>query len=618
MSGDTVKACRSGLSFGRHVATIRPASSRSAHLDRAMAEQEDLTGTSGGPETGIEYDAVIVGAGFGGMYMLHALRKLGFTARVFEAGAGVGGTWYWNRYPGARCDIESLQYSYSFDPDLDQDWSWSERYSPQPEILAYANHVADRFDLRRDIRLETRVTSARFDEQAGRWRIETDRGDRVSGWFCIMAVGCLSAANIPDFPGLDDFEGPVLHTGQWPHDEVDFTGRRVAVIGTGSSAIQSIPIIASQARQLTVFQRTPNYSVPAWNHGMDPEREREVKADYPGLRARMRGRPTGFYFPFNTEPALEASPEERRSQYEEFWARGGLPFLGAYGDLLFDADANETAAEFARAKIRSIVHDRETAELLCPDNVFGCKRLCVDTGYFETYNLPHVSLVDVSTRPIERMTRTGVMVAGTEYPADVIVCATGFAAMTGSFDRIAITGRNGLTLAEKWEAGPRTYLGLSTHGFPNLFMITGPGSPSVLASMIQAIEQHVDWMADCMAHMRDCGGRTIEAAPAAEDAWIEHVNEVAEISLRSTCSSWYVGANIPGRPRVFMPYIGGFPIYVNRCNEVMDAGFEGFTITPADRSGAAPRIRMTERWHVPIDIDVISPAIVAARRVPVV
>ena len=569
-------------------------------------------------EVGTRYDAVIVGAGFGGMYMLHALRRLGFSARVFEAGDDVGGTWYWNRYPGARCDIESLQYSYSFDPDLDQEWSWSERYAPQPEILAYANHVADRFDLRRDIRFATRVTSARFDEDAGCWEIETNRGDRVTGWFCIMAVGCLSNANIPDFPGRDEFEGPVLHTGHWPHEEVDFTGKRVAVIGTGSSAIQSIPIIARRASRLTVFQRTPNYSVPAWNRPMDREQEREVKADYPGLRARMRGRPTGFFFPFNADPALASTPEDRERQYEEFWARGGLPFLGAYGDLLFDADANETAAEFARNKIRAVVRDPATAELLCPDNVFGCKRLCVDTGYYETYNLPHVHLVDVSSTPIERFTRDGVVVDGTTWPADVIICATGFAAMTGSFERMEIAGRGGLTLAEKWRAGPRTCLGLSTHGFPNMFMITGPGSPSVLASMIQAIEQHVDWMADCMAHLRDIGARTIEPGIAAEDAWVDHVNEVAGVSLRSTCSSWYVGANIPGRPRVFMPYIGGFPIYVNRCNEVMDAGYEGFVITGGATPSASPEIRLTERWHVPVDIDVISPAMVAARQVPVV
>ncbi|MBR1188573.1 NAD(P)/FAD-dependent oxidoreductase [Bradyrhizobium sp. AUGA SZCCT0160] len=564
------------------------------------------------------FDAVIVGAGFAGMYMLHRLRGLGFTARVYEAGGGVGGTWYWNRYPGARCDVESMQYSFSFSEELDQQWDWSEKYAPQPEILAYANHVADRFDLRQHIRFDTRVTDASFDEIAKGWRIETDRGDRVFAKFCIMAIGCLSAANHPPFKGREDFKGPVYHTGEWPHEGVDFTGLRVGIIGTGSSAIQSIPIIAQQASALTVFQRTATYSVPAWNAKLTPEYRQSIKADYPALRAKARARPTGFYFPFNMKPALEASPEERERQYEEAWERGGLPFLGAFGDLLFEKEANDTIAEFARNKIRGIVKDPATAELLCPSNVFGCKRLCVDTGYFETYNLPHVKLVDVSKTPIERFTNKGIEVDGSEYQFDAIVSATGFAAMTGSFDKIRITGRKGQTLAERWRAGPRAYLGVATVGFPNLFTITGPGSPSVLASMIQAIEQHVDWMADCMAHIRDIGADTIEPIEQYQDEWVEHVNEVSKISLRSTCSSWYVGANIPGRPRVFMPYIGGFPIYVQKCNEVMSNGFEGFVIGGADPHNEAPRVRLTERWRVPLDIDVISPAAVAARRVPVV
>ena len=570
------------------------------------------------PEIGAAFDAVVVGAGFAGLYMLHRLRGLGFTARVYEAGGGVGGTWYWNRYPGARCDVESMQYSFSFSEDLDQQWDWSEKYAPQPEILSYANHVADRFGLRPHIAFDTRVISASFDEAAKCWRIETDRGDRVSAKFCIMAVGCLSAANRPAFKGIEEFRGPVHHTGQWPHEGVDFTGLRAGVIGTGSSAIQSIPIIAQQASSLTVFQRTATYSVPAWNQKLTPEYRKTIKADYPALRAKARARPTGFYFPFNMQPALQATPEERERQYEEAWERGGLPFLGAFGDLLFEKAANDTIAEFARDKIRRLVQDPATAELLCPDNVFGCKRLCVDTGYFETYNLPHVKLVDVSKTPIDRFTADGIEVDGVEYPLDIVVCATGFAAMTGSFDRIRITGRNGLTLSQKWQAGPRAYLGVASAGFPNLFMITGPGSPSVLASMIQAIEQHVDWMADCMAHLRDLGAATIEPKQHHEDDWVEHVNEVSKVSLRSTCSSWYVGANIAGRPRVFMPYIGGFPIYVQKCNEVMSNGFEGFAIEGADTGNQAPRVRLTERWRVPLDMEVISPAAIAARRVPVV
>ena len=568
-------------------------------------------------------DAVVVGAGFGGLYALHCLRQAGFTAIAFETGDGVGGTWYWNRYPGARCDVESLQYSYSFSEELDQEWNWSEKYAPQPEILSYANHVADRFDLRRDIRFSTRVTSATFDEHRALWVVETERldgsgGDRVEARFCIMAVGCLSSANKPPFAGMADFKGPIYHTGEWPKDGVDFTGLRVGVIGTGSSAIQSIPLIAEQAKTLTVFQRTPNYSVPAYNAPLDPAHVREVKANYPALRAKARSRPTGFYFPFNSQPALAASPEERRRQYEEAWSRGGLPFLGAYGDLLFNKEANDTIAEFAREKIRGIVKDPKTADLLCPDNVFGCKRLCVDTNYFATYNKPHVSLVDVSKTPIERFTADGVVVAGRTYGLDAVVCATGFAAMTGAFDKIRIVGRGGLTLAEKWQAGPRTYLGVASAGFPNLFMVTGPGSPSVLASMIQAIEQHVDWMVDMMAHMRDVGARTFEARVEDEDRWVAHVNEVSQVSLRSTCSSWYVGANVPGRPRVFMPYIGGFPIYVQKCNEEMDGGYEGFVLDGATTRNAPPEIRLTRRWHVPLDMDVISPAMLAARQVPVV
>ena len=582
-----------------------------------MSALQSVSGqsTAAGTEA---FDVVVVGAGFAGMYMLHRLRGLGFTARVYEAGGGVGGTWYWNRYPGARCDVESMQYSFSFSEELDQQWDWSEKYAPQPEILSYANHVADRFDLRQHIRFDTRVTAATYDETAKSWRIETDRGDNVTAKFCIMAVGCLSAANRPPFRGREEFRGPIYHTGEWPHEGVDFTGLRVGVIGTGSSAIQSIPIIAQQASALTVFQRTATYSVPARNEKLTPEYRKTIKADYPALRAKARARPTGFYFPFNMKPALEATPEERERQYQEAWERGGLPFLGAYGDLLFEKAANDTIAEFARRKIRELVKDPTTAELLCPDNVFGCKRLCVDTGYFETYNLPHVKLVDVSKTPIERFTAQGIEVDGVEYPLDAIVCATGFAAMTGSYDRMRITGRDGVTLAEKWRAGPRAYLGVASSGFPNLFTITGPGSPSVLASMIQAIEQHVDWMVDCMAHMRDIGAATVEPILHYEDEWIEHVNEVSKVSLRSTCSSWYVGANIPGRPRVFMPYIGGFPVYVQKCNEVMTNGFEGFIVAGANARNEAPRVRLTERWRVPLDIDVISPAAIAARRVPVV
>jgi cyclohexanone monooxygenase len=358
--------------------------------------------------------------------------------------------------------------------------------------------------------------------------------------------------------------------------------------------------------------------VPARNEKLTPEYLKQAKAEYPALRAKARARPTGFYFPFNAQPALADSVEGREWQYEKAWQAGGLPFLGSYGDLLFEKAANDTIAEFARRKIRSVVKDPATAELLCPEIVFGCKRLCVDTDYFETFNLPHVKLVDVSKTPIERFTPDGLKIDGIAQPFDAIVCATGFAAMTGSFDKITITGRRGRTLAEKWQAGPRAYLGITSEGFPNLFMITGPGSPSVLASMIQAIEQHVDWLADCLGHMRDTGATTIEPNLADEDAWVAHVNDVSTVSLRSTCSSWYVGTNIPGRPRVFMPYIGGFPIYVQKCNAVMNSGFDGFVLEGSRGCNAAPKVRFTERWQVPLDIEVISPAAVAAKRVPVV
>lgn len=563
------------------------------------------------------YDAVIVGAGFAGMYMLHRLRELGLKVKVFEAGGDVGGTWYWNRYPGARCDVESMQYSYSFCEELEQEWEWSEKYAPQPEILRYAGYVAEKFKLRSDIIFNTRVISSIFDEDENHWIISTDRDDTVTARFCVLAVGCLSSANRPAFKNLIKFKGQQFHTGEWPHDGVDFTGQDVAIIGTGSSAIQSIPLIAQQAKSLTVFQRTANYSVPAWNSKMDSEYQKKIKADYSKLRAQARGRPSGVMFPFNFQPALEPRKEERDKIYQEFWDRGGLPFLGAFSDLLFDSDANETAAEFARNKIRGIVKNQKTAELLCPTNVFGCKRLCVDSGYFETFNKENVRLVDISTNPIREFDKDGLFVKDLKYKFDSVVFATGFAAMTGSFEKINILGRNGISLAKKWEAGPRTYLGLATSGFPNLFMITGPGSPSVLASMIQSIEQHVDWIADCVNNIVRTGAKTIEPITSFEDDWVEHVTEVSKVSLRSTCSSWYVGANIEGRPRVFMPYIGGFPIYVDRCNDVMTRGYEGFLVNGEKSDGKMPEIRFTKRWRVTLDKDVMSPADVAARNAPV-
>jgi cyclohexanone monooxygenase len=526
------------------------------------------------------FDAVVVGAGFAGMYMLHRLRGLGLRARVFEAGDDVGGTWYWNRYPGARCDVESLEYSYGFSEELQQEWVWTERYSGQPEILRYAQHVADRFDLRRDIQFGTRISAAHWDERVGRWQIRSERGDSVTAQFLIMATGCLSNANLPRFEGLDSFAGEVHHTGRWPHAGVDFRGKRVGVIGTGSSAIQAIPLIAEQAAQLTVFQRTPNYSIPARNHPLDPAEQAAVKADYAGLRRRNLRMPAalGSRRTWNQGSVLAASVEERQGAFESTWEAGGFLFLAAYGDTATDPRANAIAADFVRAKIRAIVRDPAVAELLSPSQVLGCKRLCLDTSYFETYNRPNVRLVDVNREPIESITPRGLRAGGREYELDCLIFATGFDAMTGALLAIDVRGRGGRPLREAWSEGPVTYLGLGVPGFPNLFSITGPGSPSVLANMIPAIEQHVDWIADCLAYLRARGLGRIEAGAAAARDWVAHVNAVADTTLYPTCNSWYLGANIPGKKRVFMP-LPGFPAYVDKCNEVAAKGYEGFELS---------------------------------------
>lgn len=528
-----------------------------------------------------EFDAIVVGAGFAGMYMLHRLRQQGLKVRVYEAGSGVGGTWYWNRYPGARCDIESMEYSYQFSEELQQEWDWSERYSPQPEILKYANHVADRFNLRSDIQFDTRVESAHYDSLKHRWEIETDSGQRVTARFCIMATGCLSSANTPEFSGLDKFQGKTYHTGNWPHEGVDFTGLNVAVIGTGSSAIQSIPIIAEQAKTLRVFQRTANYSVPAANQPLPEEEKAEIKAHYATIREQNKLMPAGFGIRHIQEEngsakALEA--EQREARLEEYWQRGGLLFMAAFDDLSLDAESNEFAAEFVRNKIREKVDDPHTAELLCPDNVIGCKRLCADTNYFETFNRPNVKLVDIKTHPIDSFTKNGFVVGDKEYVVDAVVFATGFDAMTGALERIDIVGKNNVSLVEKWQAGPKTYLGLCTESFPNLFTITGPGSPSVLTNMLPSIEQHVEWIADCIAYIDEKNLSEIDVDPEAQEAWVSHVNELADATLFPSCNSWYLGANVPGKPRVFMPHIG-FPEYVEKCNEVVAHGYSGFKLS---------------------------------------
>ncbi|MDG2333767.1 MAG: NAD(P)/FAD-dependent oxidoreductase [Myxococcota bacterium] len=525
------------------------------------------------------FDIVIVGAGFAGLYMLHKARKMGLRARVFEVGEGVGGTWYWNRYPGARCDVESMQYSYQFDEDLQQEWEWSERYSGQPEILRYANHVADRFSLRDDIQFETRVNSACFDEAEETWTISTSRDETVSAQFVVMATGCLSSTNAPDFPGQDEFQGDIHHTGRWPREGVDFSGKRVAVIGTGSSGIQAIPIIAAQADHLTVFQRTAQYAIPAQNRPLDREEQAAIKARYPDFRQENSLQPNGFSLrlPLNEQPALEASEDERATEYEARWAEGGFTFSWSFADLGTDLEANATAASFVRNKIHEIVEDPETAKRLSPDSVLGCKRLCLDTGYFQTFNRPNVDLVDISQQGIDRITPTGIQCGAEEHEVNILILATGFDAMTGTLLAMDIRGRNGLSLTEQWEAGPRTYLGLGVPAFPNLFTISGPGSPSVLTNMIVSIEQHVNWISDCLEAMRAAGHQTIEASEEAADAWVAHVNEVAEQTVYPSCNSWYLGANVPGKPRVFMPLLG-FPPYVEKCDEVAASNYEGFVL----------------------------------------
>jgi len=528
-----------------------------------------------------KFDAIVVGAGVGGLYAIYRLRKLGLAVRAFEAGGGVGGTWYWNRYPGCRCDVESMEYSYSFSDELQQEWQWPERYGTQPEILRYINHVADRFDLRRDIEFNTRVKEAGFDSKTNSWTVKTDKGDAATARFCIIATGNLSTPRTPNYLGLESFKGKWYHTGLWPHEGVDFTGLRVGVIGTGSSGVQSIPIIAKQAKHLYVFQRTANFSLPARNAPMDPDKESAHKAQYPQRRRAAFDTPFGIAgYPAPVKSALDATEEERTRAYDTKWAEGGsISFLYSFTDLLVNKDSNETASEFVRRKIRATVKDPRTAELLCPnDHPIGTKRLILDTDYYETYNRDNVTLVDIRSKPIEEITPAGLRTASAEYALDAIVFATGFDAMTGAMKEIDIHTDAGILVREKWEHGPRTYLGIMIAGFPNLFMVTGPQSPGVKSQMILACEQHVDWIADCLQYLRDHGFSRIEAEEDAEDGWVQHNNEVADRTLYPLANSWYVGANIPGKPRVFMPYVGGVAAYKKKCDEVAAKGYEGFRL----------------------------------------
>lgn len=526
-----------------------------------------------------EFDVVVVGAGFSGLYLIYRLRRFGFTVRAFDTAGDIGGTWYWNRYPGARCDVESMQYSYSFDDALQQEWNWSERFATQPEILAYAQHAAERFDLKRDVELNTTITSAIYDEAARIWNLTTDKGETIAARFCVMATGCLSAARDPEIEGAESFAGEVYRTGNWPHSPVDFTGKRVGVIGTGSSAIQAIPEIAKQAGHLFVFQRTPNFSVPAKNAPLTPDYVASWKADYPALRKRAREETrSGTIYEFGVKSAQAATPEEREAEYQRRWDKGGANFMHAYNDLVVDEASNRTAADFVRRKISEIVTDAHTAELLSPkDYPIFTKRICVDTDYYATFNRPNVTLVDLRSDPIEEITPAGLRMSAASFALDVLIYATGFDAMTGALDRIDIRGRDGRDLRSKWAHGPRAYLGLMSAGYPNLFMVTGPGSPSVLSNVITSIEQHVEFIADCVDHMRANGLSRIDPDEAAEDAWVSHVGEVAAGTLLIKAASWYMGANIPGKPRVFMPYVGGVDRYRRTCNEIVAKGYEGFS-----------------------------------------
>jgi cation diffusion facilitator CzcD-associated flavoprotein CzcO len=529
-----------------------------------------------------EVDAIVIGAGFAGLFMNRRLRDdMGMDVQVFEAGDGVGGTWYWNRYPGARCDSESYIYCYSFDKDLMQEWEWSGKYPEQPEILRYLNHVADRFDLRRNVQFNTRVTAARWDETTHRWTVETDQGDSVSAKYVVTAVGCLSSGQVPKIPGLDSFQGDWYHTGAWPHEGVDFTDKRVGVIGTGSSGVQSIPVIAKQAGHLTVFQRTPQYTVPARHGTVDKAFLDDVKSRYDDIYEQCRWSLGGQPYTLMDRSALSVTDEERQAIYEAAWQEGGFKFLLAtFNDIGVDRRANDTASEFIRGKIRDMVHDPEVAEKLVPvDHPFTSKRPLIDTNYFDTYNRDNVTLVDIRHAPIQEITPTGIRTADGDYELDIIVFATGFDAMTGTFNRMDIQGRDGEKLKDKWAHGPLTYLGVSTAGFPNLFMITGPGSPSVLSNMPVSIEQHVEWISAAIEHMRTEGLEAMEANKQDEDDWVAHVNEIAEQTMFMLADSWYLGANIPGKPRVFMPYVGGVGPYRQKCNEVAEAGYAGFAFT---------------------------------------
>ncbi len=546
----------------------------------ARRNHQTMTETATTYRPAPDVDVVVVGAGIAGLYLAYRLSRAGYRFRVFEAADDIGGTWYWNRYPGARVDVPSVDYMYSFDPDWRRDWQWSEKYATQPEILRYLNHVADKHDLRRHITFSTRVQQARWADDASLWQVSTDVGDDITARFVVMATGCLSMPKPAEIDGLERFAGEVYFTSRWPHEPIDFSDKRVAVIGTGSSGVQSIPVIAQEARQVVVFQRTPTFSIPARNGPLTPEMLASL-ADEAEYRTAARVSPGGIPMERSITPTFSVSETERRQRYERAWELGLLfESINVYADVLSNPAANHEFAEFFRNKIRTIVDDPQTALDLCPtDYPIGTKRPCLDTDYYATYNLPHVRLVNIRKHPIRQVTETGIDTVDESFTFDVIVFATGFDAVTGAITAVDIRGRNDVALKDKWASGPRTYLGLTTVGFPNLFLITGPGSPSVLTNMTVSIEQHVDWVLDCLGHLSACGFDVIEPTETAEEGWVQHVNDCADITLFPAANSWYMGANVPGKPRVFLPYCAGLDFYSASCDEVVARDYLGFTLS---------------------------------------
>ena len=526
------------------------------------------------------HDVAVVGAGFAGLYAVHRAVRKGLDVLGIEAAPGPGGTWYWNRYPGARCDVESVDYSYSFDEELQQEWTWSERYAAQPEILAYLEHVADRFDLRRRFRFGRTVTGARFDDDSATWEITTHDGGRHRAHHLVCATGCLSALNRPDLAGFDDFAGEVYWTAAWPEESPDLTGKRVGVVGTGSSGIQVVPVLAEQARSLTVFQRTANYSVPMPNRPWTVEDQERIRAEYPARRAKAAYAPAGTPHEAHPRRALDINDDERRAALEARWAEGGVLFGKTFPDQNSDLRANDVAREFAEAKVRAIVRDPAVADDLIPtDHPIGTKRICTDVGYFDTFNREHVRLVNLRTDPVVRVTPAGVETASGHHDLDVLVLATGFDAMTGALTRIDPRGPRGDRLAALWDDGPVTFLGLMVPGLPNLYSLSGPGSPSVLANMALHAEVQVDWVIDLVVACRDRGATEVEPRRDAAEKWTTHLREVGDATLFPRAGSWYTGANVPGKARVFMPYIGGFGTYRTRMDRVQETGYDGLVFT---------------------------------------